>query len=222
MQIDINVILDDLKEGKSKASQKSLDKLNALLEARYEAGEKDYSIATIGKVSKESGGIGTVSIRNKTGEHFRRLIDAWATKASTTMKKPPVAHSRLNHTPKDEELLQRLDDPALRAIFGQIIAQKKRLEAENRILKNQAEVIVDMRPNKQPVQTNAVDVIPSFTGLLLGTELEALKDAIDECSLARKGLTKTPTGAIKDADGQTLFKVGFANAIQKLLQKTSS
>lgn len=218
MQIDINVIIADLKEGKSKTSQESLDKLNALLEARYEAGEKDYSIATIGKVSKESGGIGTVSIRNKTGEHFRRLIDAWATKASTTMKKPPVAHSRLNYTPKDEELLQRLDDPALRAIFGQIIAQKKRLEAENRILKNQAEVIVDMRPNKQPVQTNAVEVMPSIRGLLLESELNALKDAIDEGSLARKGLTKTPAGAIKDADGQTLFKVGFANAIQKILE----
>lgn len=221
MQIDINVILADLKEGKSKASQESLDKLNLLLEARYEAGEKDYSIATIGKISKESGGIGTVSIRNKTGEHFRRLIDAWATKANTTMKKPPVAHSRLNHAPKDEELLQRLDDPALRAIFGQIIAQKKRLEAENRILKNQAEVIVDMRPNKQPVHTNTIQIMPSIQGLLLESELDALKDAIDEASLAQKGLTKTPTGAIKDPDGQTLFKVGFAKAIQKLLEQNS-
>lgn len=222
MQIDINVILADLKEGKSKATQESLDYLNALLEARYKVGEKDYSIATIGKVSKESGGIGTVSIRNKSGEHYRRLIDAWATKANTTMKKPPVAHSRANYTPKDEELLQRLDDPALRAIFGQIIAQKKRLEAENRILKNQAEVIVDMRPNKQSVQFNAVEVIPSLTGLFLETEVDALKDAIDEDSLARKGLIKTSTGAIKDTDGHTLFKVGFAKAIQKLLKQASS
>lgn len=218
MQIDINVIIADLKKGKSKATQESLDKLNALLEARYEAGEKDYSIANIGKVSKESGGIGTVSIRNKTGEHFRRLIDAWATKANTTMKKPPVAHSRLNYTPKDEELLQRLDDPALRAIFGQIIAQKKRLEAENRILKNKAEVIVDMRPNKQSIQANTVEVMPSMIGLLLDTELDALKDATDEDSLARKGLRKTSTGAIKDSDGRILFKIGFANAIEKLLQ----
>ena len=217
MQIDIDVILTDLKEGKTPKTQASLDKLNALLAARFEAGEKDYSIASIGKASKELGGIGTVSIRNKSGDHYRRLIDAWATKANTTMKKPPVAHSRANYTPKDEELLQRLDDPALRAIFGQIIAQKKRLEAENRILKNQAEVIVDMRPNKQSIQTNAVEVIPPLTGLLLETELDALKDAINEDTLARKGLTKTPTGAIKDENGQTLFKVGFANAIEKIL-----
>lgn len=221
MQIDIDVILEDLKEGKSTKTKASLDKLNTLLESRFKNGEKDYSIASIGRSSKESGGVGTVSIRNKSGEHYRRLIDAWATKANTTMKKPPVAHSRLNATPKDEELLQRLDDPALRAIFGQIIAQKKRLESENRILKNQAEVIVDMRPNKQPAQSNNVEIMPSMIGLLLDTELDALKDAVDENSLARKGLTKTSTGAIKDSDGQTLFKVGFANAIKKLLEQTS-
>ena len=109
MQIDINTILEDLKRDKSERTQISLDKLNALLEKRFNTENKDFSIATIGRASKAEGGVGEVSIRNKSGEHFRLLIDAWATKAKTTMKKPPLAHSRKNETPSDMELLKRLD-----------------------------------------------------------------------------------------------------------------
>ncbi|MGP4945290.1 gamma-mobile-trio protein GmtX, partial [Pseudoalteromonas nigrifaciens] len=169
---NINVILEDLKMGKTSRTQDSLNKLNALLEARFNAGEKDYSIATIGRVSKAEGGVGTVSIRNKTGEHFRLLIDAWATKANTTMKKPPVPQSRLLDVPSDMDLLKRLDDPAMRAVFGQIIAEKNKLKAENRILKQSAEVVVDMRPNQivhaeQVTQQDTIEVLPSLDGLLL-------------------------------------------------------
>lgn len=148
MSVNINVILEDLKLNKSQRTKDSIDKLNTLLEARFNTGEKDYSIATIGRISKADGGVGTVSIRNKTGEHFRLLIDAWATKANTTMKKPPAPQSRLLDTPSDMDLLKKLDDPALRAVFGQIIAEKNKLKVENRILKQNTEVVVDMRPNQ--------------------------------------------------------------------------
>ena len=36
----------------------------------------------------------------------------------------------------------------MRAVFGQIIAEKNKLKAENRILKQNAKVVVDMRPNQ--------------------------------------------------------------------------
>lgn len=76
MNVDVNTILEDLKSDKSQRTRDSLDKLNALLEAHFNAGKKDYSIATIGRISEADGGVGTVSIRNKTGKHFRLLIDA--------------------------------------------------------------------------------------------------------------------------------------------------
>lgn len=220
MQVDINVILEDLKMGKTSRTQDSLNKLNALLEARFNAGEKDYSIATIGRVSKAEGGVGTVSIRNKTGEHFRLLIDAWATKANTTMKKPPAPQSRLLDVPSDMELLNRLDDPAMRAVFGQIIAEKNKLKAENRILKQNAEVVVDMRPN-QAIHAEQVhqdvEVLPSLDGVLLQGDIEALEDAINEDKMALRGWTVSKYGAVKDEDGRPLFKNGFVLAIQKVL-----
>lgn len=220
MQVDIRTILEDLKSGKTKRTKDSLDKLNTLLETRFNAGEKDYSIATIGRISKADGGVGTVSIRNKTGEHFRLLIDTWATKANTTMKKPPVAQSRKLDTPSDMELLNRLDDPAMRAVFGQIIAEKNKLKAENRILKQNAEVVVDMRPN-QAIHAEQVhqdvEVLPSLDGVLLQGDIEALEDAINEDKMALRGWTVSKYGAVKDEDGRPLFKNGFVLAIQKVL-----
>lgn len=220
MQVDINTILTGLKSGKASRTQVSLDKLNALLEARFKAGEKDYSIAAIGRVSKAEGGVSTVSIRNKTGEHFRLLIDAWATKANTTMKKPPVPQSRKLDTPSDMDLLKRLDDPAMRAVFGQIIAEKNKLKAENRILKQNAEVVVDMRPNRvihaEKVHQE-VEVLPSLDGVLLQADIEALEDAINEDRMAQRGWTVSKYGAVKDEHERPLFKNGFVLAIQKVL-----
>ena len=222
MQVDINTILEDLKSGKASRTQDSLDKLNALLEARFNAGERDYSIAAIGRVSKAEGGVGTVSIRNKTGEHFRLLIDAWATKANTTMKKPPVPQSRKLDTPSDMDLLKRLDDPAMRAVFGQIIAEKNKLKAENRILKQNVEVVVDMRPNQNIGAEQAhqgIQVLSTLDSLLLPSDIEALKDAIDENKIALLGWTVSKYGAVKDEYERPLFKTGFVLAIKKILDQ---
>ena len=222
MSVNINVILEDLKLNKSQRTKDSIDKLNTLLEARFNTGEKDYSIATIGRISKADGGVGTVSIRNKTGEHFRLLIDAWATKANTTMKKPPAPQSRLLDTPSDMDLLKKLDDPALRAVFGQIIAEKNKLKVENRILKQNTEVVVDMRPN-QVIHTEqehkAIELLPALNKVLLPSEIEALQDAINEKNMAKRVLTYSKFGAVKDENGRTLFKTGFISAIEKILME---
>ena len=222
MSVDINLILENLKFGKSQRTQDSLKKLNTLLETRFNAKEKDYSIATIGRVSRAEGGIGEVSIRNKTGEHFRLLIDAWATKANTNMKKPPVPHSRKNEIPTDMELLIRLNDPVMRAVVGQIIAERKKLKAENRVLKQNTEVIVDMRPNQNIGAEQAhqgIQVLSILDNLLLPSDIEALKDAIDENKMAQLGWTVSKYGAVKDEYERPLFKTGFVLAIKKILDQ---
>lgn len=224
MSIDINVLLENLKIDKSSRTKDSLDKLNALLEARFQAGEKDYSIATIGRLSKSKKGVGTVSIRNKTGEHFRLLIEAWAAKANTTMKKPHV-ESRVLNVPTDFELLKRLEDPALRAVFGQIIAEKKKLRLENNILKKNAEVFVDMRPNqilRSNNENQSIEVLPALRNIFLPSEIEALRDAIDKKKMEFRGLTSSESGVVKDENGRILFKVGFITAIKKILMNISA
>lgn len=222
MNVDVNTILEDLKSDKSQRTRDSLDKLNALLEAHFNAGKKDYSIATIGRISEAHGGVGTVSIRNKTGKHFRLLIDAWATKANTTMKKPLAPQSKQRGIPRDMDLLQRLDDPALRAVFGQIIAERNKLKRENHILKNNAEINIDIRPN-QVIHAEQVHqgvaVLPALNGLLLPSEIEALEDAINEQKIIQRGWTVSKYGAVKDEHERPLFKNGFVIAIKKVLDQ---
>lgn len=219
MSTNMKSFLDNLKKNKSKRTQESLDKLNSLLEKRFNDGEKDYSIATIGRISKMNGGVGDVSIRNKTGEHFRSLISQWAIKADTSLKKPPIRHSRKNQISLDMELLKKLDDPAMRAVFGQIIAEKNKLKAENHILKQRTEVIVDMRPNRiiSADQVQQIEVIPSLNSILVNSEIEALRDAIDETNILNRGWMVSRLGSIKDENGRSLFKPGFVSAIQKIL-----
>ncbi|MCO8055508.1 MULTISPECIES: gamma-mobile-trio protein GmtX [Acinetobacter] len=222
MNVDVNTILEDLKSDKSQRTRDSLDKLNALLEAQFNAGKKDYSIATIGRISEANGGVGTVSIRNKTGKHFRLLIDSWATKANTTMKKPLAPQSKQRGIPRDMDLLQRLDDPALRAVFGQIIAERNKLKRENHILKNNAEINIDIRPNQviHAEQVHqAVAVLPALNGLLLPSEIEALEDAINEQKIIQRGWTVSKYGAVKDEHERPLFKNGFVIAIKKVLDQ---
>lgn len=222
MNVDVNTILEDLKSDKSQRTRDSLDKLNALLEAHFNAGKKDYSIATIGRISEANGGVGTVSIRNKTGKHFRLLIDSWATKANTTMKKPLAPQSKQRGIPRDMDLLQRLDDPALRAVFGQIIAERNKLKRENHILKNNAEINIDIRPNQviHAEQVHqAVAVLPALNGLLLPSEIEALEDAINEQKIIQRGWTVSKYGAVKDEHERPLFKNGFVIAIKKVLDQ---
>lgn len=222
MQINVDVILENMKANKTQRTKDSLDKLNALLEARFNENKQDYSIATIGRASKDEGGIGTVSIRNKSGKHFRLLIDAWATKANTTMKKPPIPQSRKHDIPSDMDLLTQLSDPAMRAVFGQIIAEKNKLKAENRILKQNTEVIVDMRPNHAVYAEQLpqrVQVLPSLNGILLKTDIEALTDAIDKEKMKERGWTVSNYGAVKDENNRPLFKVGFVLAIKKVLSQ---
>ena len=160
MSIEIETLLEELKAGKSSRTCASLDKLNALLAARFKAGEKDCCIATIGRASRDQGGVSTTTIRNTTGACYRRLIEAWATQANTTLKKPPVVHSRQREIPSDNKLLDKLDDPVLRTLFGQIIAERNKYRKENHILKQQANLTVDMRPVKAQGRTYALTAYP--------------------------------------------------------------
>ncbi|WP_268844225.1 gamma-mobile-trio protein GmtX, partial [Vibrio anguillarum] len=81
------------------------------------------------------------------------------------------------------------------------------LKAENRILKQNAEVVVDMRPNQvihaEQVKQD-VEVLPSLNDVLLNADIEALEDAINEDKMAQRGWTVSKYGAVKDVHGRPL------------------
>ena len=225
MDIDIQTILDDLKAGKAKRTRDSLDHLNKTLEAHYQSGARDYSITNIGRVSAEAGGVGYDSIRATRNEHFRRLIEAWAAKADTTTKKPVGANSRSKRIPTDNKLLERITDPAVRAVFGGIIAERNRYRNEVNILKQHAQVTIDKRPVRQydAQAESGVEVLPSLTGVLNSMEVKALEFAASDECMERQGWQTTKAGQVKsEEDNVEIFPRGFITAIRKVLGEVNN
>lgn len=219
MEINIDVILEDLKDGKTTKTQRSLEKLNATLCASYERGERDFSITTIGRLSAEDGGVGYESIRATANQHYRDLVKAWAAKAKTTTKKPLSSHSRSRRVPQDNQLLERIPDPALRVLFGQIIAERNRYRTQLNILKNHAEVVIDKRPVRQ-MEASAkpsVELLRSLEGIVSDNEIKALRFAASDECIERQGWLVTQAGQVKDELGGEVFPRGFMTGLHKIV-----
>lgn len=217
MNIDVNAVLNTLKDGKSAKTQTSLDKLNETLSDYYAEGKRDFSITTIGRVSVEAGGVGYNSIRATANKHYRDLIEAWAAKAQITTKKPPSTTPRA--TGQDYKLLDRIDDTAVRALFGQIIRELDRYKSEANMLKNQTKIIIDKRPVTAPLapSESTVELLPSLTGICSENEIKALQTVCTDKWLDGLGYQANALGQVKDELGQEILPRGFLTGLKKLL-----
>lgn len=217
MNIDVNAVLDTLKDGKSAKTQASLEKLNETLSSYYAEGKRDFSITTMGRVSAEAGGVGYNSIRATANKHYRDLIEAWAAKAQTTTKKPTLTKPRASG--QDYALLERIDDTAVRALFGQIIRERDRYKSEANMLKSQTKIIIDKRPISAPLaqSESAVELLPSLTGICTENEIKALQSICTDEWLDGLGFQANALGQVKDELGQEILPRGFLTGLKKLL-----
>ncbi|WP_342624341.1 gamma-mobile-trio protein GmtX [Pseudomonas alkylphenolica] len=218
--VDAQLIFEDLKAQATTRQAKSITILHQVLKAQYDGGERNFSIAEIARLSTERGGPTAQTIRNKTGLVFRQLIEAWAAQAGTTMKAPVNPLVKANKVPKDYDLLQRLTDPALRAVFGQIIAERNRFRNELNTLKTHSELIVDKRPVQHFAQTaenGAVQILPALK--LNDMEIEALKAAVSDDFFDDRDWTVSQAGQVKDESRREIYKHGYVNAIKKILKE---
>ncbi|MBO0180140.1 gamma-mobile-trio protein GmtX [Vibrio parahaemolyticus] len=220
MELDIDVILADLKEGKVPRTQQNLDKLNDTLKAYAESGQRDFSITQIGRVSAENGGLAYEALRATRNKHYRTLIEAWAAKCNTNTKKPLSNASRSKSIPADNKLLERIPDPAVRALFGQIIAERNRYRKEVNLLKQHANITIDKRPVRQFDTTAepSVEVLPSLSGVLIESEKRALAYAISDECMEKNNWQTTQAGQVKDMElNSEVFPRGFVTGLRKLL-----
>lgn len=218
--VDAQVIFEDLRAQATTRQAKSLTTLNAVLKAQYDAGEHNFSIAEIARLSAARGGPTAQTIRNKTGLVFRQLIEAWAAQAGVTMKAPANILVKGNKVPKDYDLLQKIPDPALRAVFGQIIAERNRFRNELNTLKAHSELVIDRRPVRQVEQAaenGAVQVLPALN--LNDMEINALKAAISNEFFESREWNVSPAGQVKDENKREIYKHGYVNAIKKILKE---
>ena len=105
MELNIDIILADLNDGKVKRTKQNLEKLNDTLQNYVESGQRDFSITKIGLVSAADGGLAYEALRATRNEHYRTLIKAWAATCNTSIQKPLSGTSRSKSVPADYKLL---------------------------------------------------------------------------------------------------------------------
>lgn len=213
-----DALLTALQKDASTRTRQSLTLIHSICSEQNVSGSKDFSVATIGKLSSGRGGPSQQSIRNVSGEHYRALLSAWASYADGAVRKPPArAESGVA-----DDVLDMIEDAAVRALVGSYLAENRKLKAENMLLKTQSNVVIDRRPaialSGSPSSTE-VQVMPPLS-TLMPLEVDALRHAISDEQLKNMGWTvDAKTGRVSKG-GHAIFRAGFATAINKVLDAT--
>jgi len=184
----------------------------------HRLGSKDFSLATVGRMSEERGGMSQRAHYNSTSRDFKTLIRTWANFAlagANPSTEAKVHEARQN----DSGLLKKIDDPALRTLLGYIIAERDRLRSEVKLLRTHTNVVVDRRilPGHINVTPKGQIVQVMSSAALSDTEKQALSRVISAEFLTQEGWSEGPNGEILNSRGRKLFDIGFANAVRKVL-----
>lgn len=198
--------------------KKNLEIIHEICREQLNRGSMDFSVATISRLSVERGGPAKSTIHNKTGSDFQALIKAWASHTGGALKKPPKRTGPFNYS----ELLYKIPDPSVRSIVGAALADNTKLRRELAVLKSNTEFVVDRRTHAVKLSggldAQVALVIRASFGLS-EVEKEALEHAISEQHLADEGWEADEYGrVVSTRTKRTVFKVGFVEAIRKVLQ----
>lgn len=213
-------VLKTLKEGARPQKQRNLDVVHEVCAELHHLGSRDFSLATVGRMSEQRHGVSQGALYNKPAADFRTLIQAWAAYAGDAKPRLPGPRKPLS----EEDLLHRIEDPALRALIGCIVAERNRLRAGINTLRSRANIVIDRRvlPGEvKAAQDGQIVQVLTTTEGLLPLEREALERAISPTFLEQEGWRVGTHGEIRNTNGRKLFEVGFATAIRKLISASA-
>lgn len=182
--------------------RRSLEALHEACRLLRERHSSDFSYKTILTLGKDRGLSvpGEKSIVNRTGAHYRELIQAWRLSS---------VPSKGNAKSGANEWIEHIKDPVLRMSVAMLAEELRALKAKE---------------SRKAQQTGAPIIMGNLAGEILSpqlrlndAELAALKAAIDPATLRLAGLTIGSRGEVVDAAGRKIHKPGFRDAIEKIL-----
>lgn len=200
---NIQTLYESLSEQASSRTKRSLEIIKAACESQVRRKASDFSIAIIGRISEEMGGVKAQAIRNKTGEHFRLLISAYESTYTRDTPKQTKADT--------SNWYNQIEDASIRYQVLDLIAENRKLKNELNILKSVTTIEIDMR--NQPREDQASYYLENE---LTDIELLALTDFISEQRLRDFGWSIGKNGRLLDSEGRPTTKVAFVDAIEKL------
>ena len=207
------VLASLLDKGGRSNRRANLAKMHELCRKQHAAGSRDFSLPSIGRLAEAEGIMKGRALYNAPSADYRALIEAWAAYAGPATPKPPK-------TLASHDYLMRIEDPAIRSIMQAIITERDKLKAQLNVLKAHTQVTVDRRPLGATVSA-APGVQPvavlAMSAQLTSSEREALQKAVSASYLEERGLKEGTHGEIVNERGRTMFEVGFARALRKML-----
>lgn len=205
-------VLEHLKSTASNSRKvRNLEIIDAICREQYERGSTDFSIAQIGRLSAERGGPAIQTIRNKTGDDFKALISTWATHTGGSKRRAPKPVDRPVFA-----VLDKIPDPAVRAVVGTVLAQNTKLIGEVNLLKRNAKIVIDRRRVNSVTNETVTQVVSAFRELT-ATEKAALRYATSEDLMKTEGWIADQSGRIVNSKGRVIFKAGFVTAMKKVV-----
>ncbi len=209
-----DVVLASLLDKGGRSNRRAnLTKMHELCRKQHEAGSRDFSLPAIGRLAEAEGILKGRALYNAQSADYKALIEAWAAYAGPAAPKPPK-------TLASHEYLMRIEDPAIRSIMQATIAERDKLKAQLNVLKANTQVTVDRRPLGAIVSSTSGTqpvAILALSAQLTPSERVALQKAVSADYLEERGLKEGSHGEIVNERGRTIFEVGFARAIRKVL-----
>lgn len=203
-------LLEQLKKAATPRKQRSLELIYEVCREQYERGSKDFSVATIARIAADRGGPSKGAIHNKTGDDYKGLIKAWAEHTGGVTRKV----RQVSQDPYSE-LIDKIDNPALRSMMAGILAENRKMRREITLLKAEEHRVIDMRP--MPAESREqVQLLPPSMGLY-PSEMEALRHAVSDRLFKDEGWACDAEGRILNEAGRAIFKPGYVTAIRKIL-----
>lgn len=217
-KIDPAKIFTELSADARPQKRANLEIVHKVCEELSRLGSADFSLATVGRMSEERGGISRRALYNSASEDFKQLIQAWANVSEGKQK--PSAKRKSRDTPSETDaFLRKIADPALRSLVAMVIAERDTLLGEVKLLRANANIVVDRRtlPGHVNVTPSGQVIQVMSSAGLSDTEKQALEQAISPKFLKEEGWSEGPHGEILNGKRRKLFDIGFANAIRKVL-----
>lgn len=191
--------LDYLKSTKSSRVHSSLEAVFAICQEQVERGVSDFSISTISRLGFKRGVPKSQSIRNKTGEHYRILIQAFI--ESMPSRKPSQKPRAV------DDWIDCISDPKLRMLVqiqASELAEAKKMIKE--IIPPGLEIRIDDRRGL-PMDYRLNNV-----------ERRALEFLVSEDFLKMYNFSLGSCSDVLDSDNRKIFKPGTLEALSKALR----
>jgi len=197
--MEIKDFLLKLKEDATPRTKKTLDAIYEVCIDQMERGANDFSIITISRLGAKRGVPKPQSIRNKSGEKYRALIDSFSNMASGDVN---------SSSPSGDDWIEEIANARHKLLVRSLLSELKNAKRKlNEIIPPGTRIdVYDHRSQKTSEEER-----------LSQQERRAMEYLISNEFFGKWNFCATEFGEVVDENGQVVFKAATIDAVKKSL-----